>query len=340
MKKYIDTGILLLVFLVSNAQNTFVSELNQKAFSPDSIQYPYKIVFGGHLYGSQNEAAKPYASFSNSLNKINNEKAALFFSLGDAVRKPDLATYDIFSDLTLKVEAPVFTAMGNHEWEDPITSQMYLGFPYYIIEAPGSAFIILNSEDWGNKEQKAFWDKQLNDYINNAAVKNIFILSHRLIWATGNPMFADLVQLTNSPEMHSGEQLIDLNKLKPHLDKQFYFIAGDVGLNGRLPFFFQREGNLTFIATGLGDLPTDAVIEATVYKDKDVEFKPLYLGTNEQAQLADYNMTKVAQLVRKTETINTAAQLNNSTTTKAFVLILTMAAFGVGLYLLLGKNEV
>lgn len=340
MKKYISTGILLLVFLVSNAQNTFVSELNQKAFSPDSIQYPYKIVFSGHLYGSQTETAKPYASFSNALNKINNEKAALFFSLGDAVRNADLASYDVFSDLTLKVDAPVFTAMGNHEWKDPITSQMYLGFPYYIIEAPGSAFIILNSEDWGNKEQKAFWDKQLNDYINNAAVKNIFILSHRLIWATGNPTFADLVQLTNSPEMHTGNQLIDLNTLKPHLDKQFYFVSGDVGVNNKLPFFYQREGNITFIATGLGDLPTDAVIEATVYKDKDVEFKPLYLGTNDQAQLADYNMTKVAQLVRKTETINTAAQLNNSTITKAFVLILTFAAFGVGLYLLLGKNEV
>ncbi|UPT68555.1 MAG: hypothetical protein M0D57_07980 [Sphingobacteriales bacterium JAD_PAG50586_3] len=229
--------------------------------------------------------------------------------------------------------------MGNHEWTDPITSQMYLGFPYYIIEAPGSAFIILNSEDWGNKEQKAFWDKQLGEYINNAAVKNIFILSHRLIWATGNPMFADLLQLTNSPEMHTGQQLIDLNMLKPHLDKQFYFLSGDVGLNNKLPFFYQREGNITFIATGMGDLPTDAVIEATVYKD-NIEFKPLYLGADNSAKLADYNMTKVAQLVRKTETINTAAQLNNSVATKAFVLILAAFAFCTGLFLLLGKNEV
>jgi hypothetical protein len=338
MKKYLSISLLLLVFIVSKAQHTFVSELNQKTFSPDSLKYPYKIIFGGHLYGSQNEAAKPYTNFGVAFNKINMEKAALFFSLGDAVRTPDLDNYGVFTDLADRIDAPIFSVVGNHEWQDPITTQMTLGFPYYIIEGPGTAFIILNSEDWGNKEQKAFWDKQLNDYINNADVKNIFILSHRLIWATGNPVFADLVQLTNSPEMHQGAALIDLNKLKPHTDKEFFFVSGDLGLKEKLPFFYQKEGNITFVATGLGDLPTDAVMEATINKD-NVEFKPVYLGTNQQAKLTDYNMTKVAQLLRKNETISTSIQLNNTTTTKAFVLILTLAAFGIGLYLLLGKNE-
>jgi hypothetical protein len=111
-----------------------------------------------------------------------------------------------------------------------------------------------------------------------------------------------------------------------------------LGLKEKLPFFYQKEGNITFVATGLGDLPTDAVIEATINKD-NVEFKPVYLGANQQAKLTDYNMTKVAQLLRKNETISTSIQLNNTTTTKAFVLILTLAAFGIGLYLLLGKNE-
>lgn len=340
MKKYISTSLLLLLFMVGNAQHTFVSELNSKIFSPDTLKYPYKIIFGGHLYGGQNEEVKPYATLSNSFNKINNEKAALFFSLGDAVRTADMSNFDVFSDLAEKIDAPVFTVIGNHEWADPITTQQYLGFPYYIIEAPGSAFIVLNSEDWGNKEQKEFWKKQLKEYINNAEVKDIFILSHRLIWATGNPAFADLVQLTNSPEMHTGDTLIDVNKLKAHTDKQFYFISGDLGLNEKLPFFYQREGNVSFVATGLGDLPTDAVIEATVYKDKEVEFKAVYLGADNKAKLADYNMTKVAQLLRKNETIQATAQLNNSATTKAFVLVLTLALFGVGLYLLLGKNEI
>ncbi|UPT68554.1 MAG: hypothetical protein M0D57_07975 [Sphingobacteriales bacterium JAD_PAG50586_3] len=79
MKKHISTGLLLLVFLVSSAQHTFVSELNQKTFSPDSLTYPYKVIFAGHLYGNQDSVSKPYLSLSTSFNKINNEKASLFF---------------------------------------------------------------------------------------------------------------------------------------------------------------------------------------------------------------------------------------------------------------------
>jgi Calcineurin-like phosphoesterase len=339
MRTYISICLALLSIITLKAQHSFVSELNGKTLASDSIKYPYKVIFGGHLYGSQNEATQPYANFTKAFNVINTEKPAMFISLGDAVRTPDLASYDKFSDLLQRIDAPVFTAMGNHEWQNPIVSQQYLGFPFYILEGPGSAFIILNSEDWENKEQKAFWNQQLKEYINNLAVKNIFILSHKLIWAVGNPVFTDLASLTNSPEAHKGQSMVDLNLLKTHTDKEFFLVSGDLGLNEKLPFFYQKEGNISYVATGLGDLPTDALIEATIYAD-NVEFKPLYLGTTQTAKLEDYNMTKVAQLSRKNETKLASLQLNNTTANKAFVILLIVFVFAAGLWLLLGKNEI
>lgn len=338
MKKYLGFMCVLLSF-TALGQHTFTSELNGKILYDDSVKLPYKVVFGGHLYGNQNDSIEPYGTFAKAFNKINLEKGILFFSLGDAVRRPNFQQYTKFANIVERIDAPVFPVIGNHEWMDSRITQINLGFPYYIVEAQGSAFIILNAEDWENKEQKQFFDKQLKDYIKSPRIQNIFILTHKLIWAVGNPAFADLVNLTNSPEMHQGAPMVDLAMLKTHTTKNFFFVSGDLGLNPKMPFFMEKEGNITYVATGIGDLPTDALITATIGKD-GVTFAPLYLGSDESAKLNEYNNAKIAQLNRKIETIKAAVKLNDNSLSKAMVVGLTVLVFGLGFWLLFGKNEI
>lgn len=340
MRSYLGLIMIMLAVTASRAQQTFVSELNGKDLTVEKVKYPYKVLFGGHLYGSQDETKPPYGTFSKAANIINLEKPVAFFSLGDAVRKADMQKLDSLSDLMQRIDAPVFGVMGNHEWADSIKAQMYLGFPYYLVESPATVFIVLNSEDWNDAEQTRFWKKQLAASIKNKQVKNIFILTHRLVWAIGNPAFAELIGFTNSPAMHEGIPPVDIAELKGHTEKNFYFISGDLGVNPNLPFFMQTDGNITYIATGLGDNANDALIEATFEQGKPVSFSAVYLGSDTKAQLSEYNSTKVSQLLRKNETLKAVTELKQAGVSKGLILGLLTLVIVLGLWLLLGKNEI
>ena len=263
-----------------------------------------KFVAAGHLYGDGNRPEiYPQTTLLANIDFINSLKPHFFISLGDNVGSGnDLNQIKRFNKIFVsKLKVPFYTAWGNHDGERTKLKSRIKSKTYFSFTEVNSVFIFLDTELDNhelNGEMLTFFKKELIKSFKDIKIENIFILTHKLIWATDNNQFK--IVITNSNESsekpyYRFESFMNIaNKIindKP-LETKLFWVSGDIGKFYSLPLFYHRDSlrNIQYIATGIGDTNNDLILNFTI-ESKKVQIEAFSLLSNKQVPIESFNLT-------------------------------------------------
>ena len=264
-------------YLKNKYSGCFIDEQNK--------EIDKQIVIAGHTYGSPSDKnLSTYPKFLNSLSRTS-EQYDYAFLAGDIVFEANQKNF-----LKIKSElSPYFNnlyiAPGNHDVglalkNKNIRKQFLSVFNknYQKIVTNKNLFIVLDSTvDPGSisKDQMVFLRKELE---NIQDIKNIFIITHHAIWQnyTREKIWSNakkgLFLNNNFKEVTS----LLFENLKKEI--KVFFIAGDFGVfKERTVIFCEKNRNLYFIATGMGNKRLDNYLKVLISSDGEIlSIKPIF----------------------------------------------------------------
>ena len=274
------------------------SHFNGLVLDTDKEVEEFSFLLAGHMYGSHNESIYPSASLLANIQLLNNSGAHFLVSLGDIVQQANELQIEVLkTSFLLKLNLPVFHTPGNHDFRSRYIE--YFGNPFFSFRYGSSFFIFLNSEASRGKiegEQLDFLIKDIEYCKKTREIQNIFIFSHRLLWAIENPPYSEIIRFVNGPGDHPKDAAtiskVILPKLKSLVDKNVYFAGGDVGCKWSLPLFYEKDpkSNITYIAVGVGDTEKDVVLQAHLSKSGKATFTPISLTTQKLYPVEYYSL--------------------------------------------------
>lgn len=234
----------------------------------DSIGH-YRILIGGHFHGeSSNRSGYPASTLLANLDTINALGAHLFLSTGDLFMDGSADRPRYANALFTHLHVPLFNAPGNHDLGGAVGEEaIELG----RILLDGDAVFISNTEaNDGSLSAKARSQLQaVVDAKDPNRPKRVFIVSHRPIWAEGDPKYSDLFKDNTRSLTGTNFQ----NEVYPILQDiakhaEVYWISGSLGGQAPSSIFFQQHApNITYIQCAIRDEPRDALLIADVYPD-------------------------------------------------------------------------
>ncbi|MFL5763751.1 MAG: metallophosphoesterase family protein [Bacteroidia bacterium] len=270
MKK--NKGILFNLFLclaLSLAmQAQTVSPFNGLKINDSASDYTF--IVSGHFHGSSaNTSTYPAGTLLANIDTLNSVPAAFLMSLGDLfvdVNETYIDHYD--RSLFRKLKMPLFNAVGNHDVSNGNLYAKYYGASYYSFAKGSERFIILDTEtDDGSidGEQLNFFKAAL-EKATAESKKNIFIFSHRPVWAEANDRYRELFKNSTRTLIGSNNfesvvrPLLAQDASKAHI----YWISGSLG-GGPSSFFYDKDATgITYMQTAIRDQESDAVLIADV----------------------------------------------------------------------------
>ena len=262
-----------------------------------------KFIAAGHLYGEGNRPEiYPQTTLLANIDFIKGLKPHFFISLGDNVGNGnDLNQINRFNKLFVsKLNVPFYTAWGNHDGErtqlkSRLKSQTYFSFIRY-----NSIFIFLDSELNNhelNGEMLTFFKTELIKSFKNIKIENIFILTHKLIWATDNTQFKIVLANSNERSVKPSYRFKSFMKKANRIinDKplaiKLIWVSGDIGKFYSLPLFYHKDSlrNIQYIATGIGDTNNDLILNFEI-EGKKVQIEAFSLLSNKKIKLDSYDL--------------------------------------------------
>lgn len=242
-------------------------------------QLAYAFYTAGHIYGSHEKANTPqqdtiHPPFQAALPAIaNNDDITFGVLTGDTVYKPSTASYGNFKKSMAGTEKPYYIAPGNHDLDGSGIFTVNFGPTYQSFLQDKTLFIILTPHNnWElDVEQLDFLKQNLNE--NKGQVSNIFIFTHYLFWLDGK-QFSWIIPNGGPYKENKSNFWTEVAPLFAGFDENVYFIAGDVGaFPGQKAAVYEREGNLHFIASGMGGGTEDNYLIVSVFDDDSVGFE-------------------------------------------------------------------
>ncbi len=299
----LQTLILCLILSSFSLAEGIESPLNGLTLDLNGKSAKYSFLLAGHLYGSPENrfSTFPSSSFLANMDRINSLGSRFFISLGDNYRRADdvhISNYK--ASVTSKLKMPLFNSPGNHDLTDRHLYETNFGDTAYRFIYSHELFISLDSElDAGEitGNQLDFLLYVIRNAISNPDIKNVFILSHKLIWSVDNPDYQIVFQHLNDRSGYTDTGNFE-RKVEPALVrlsqyKSVYWVSGDIGCSWSLPIFFHKDPNadITYIATGIGDTEKDAILQVNVAKSGDeVTFIPISLTGAELQPVEHYGL--------------------------------------------------
>lgn len=276
--------------------------------SSDTVR-AYSFFVGGHLY----DASVPHSvelspTLLNNIGAINAKRATFFISCGDLMGSSGNSfARDNVKAFSAQLSPTLYNAPGNHDVID--REQYYTHFgasTHRFTHGTGKdQFFILDSEDiaeTGGAKQFEFLSAYIDGHRNWEAIENIFIFSHRLLWAKNRPEFKEAAQRAN---VGTGLEFEDAFSepffqllLTQAADKEVYWFAGDVGAPWSYPLFCDTDPdhpNFHYLATGLGHEPEDALLFLQIDSLGQVTMESLGLEGANMNPVEDYNRDWLAQ---------------------------------------------
>jgi hypothetical protein len=291
--------LLLIALLWSLSLSAQRSPFNGLEVLPADSTGHYRILIGGHFHGeSTNRSGYPAATLLANLDTINSLGANLFLSTGDLFMDPvnDLPRYQ--RSLFSKLKMPFFNAPGNHdlsadEWGSGrlcLSKRCGIGVmpSTSVIRSEGLSDNIGRSYDCRSSFECVLFDTELADgsivdhqfesllnvlddalYSDSCALRTLFIISHRPIWAEEDPQYSPLFEgntrsVTGTNFQKDVYPLLEKIAERAHV----YWISGSMGGQAPASIFFQQHApNITFIQCAIRDVPRDALLIADVFPD-------------------------------------------------------------------------
>lgn len=263
----------------------------------------YSFIIAGHMYGSPIDRTPYYAANSivSNIKFIKSLNPTLFISLGDNCRNGNDSISLKFFDETIidQLNIPFFTAYGNHDGDRKLIEKRLNGKTYFSHVKNSELFIFIDSELENNIIYGECLDFVINTLKNaeiNDRIKNIFILSHKLIWSQSDTRYQIVYKNSNEGSYNYSRfkkfcDIIHFYLTKQPKSKKIYWLSGDIGQFWSLPLFYDCFNNITYIATGLGDGPGDLILNVSV-KNSIVEIKAYDLESHKALRLNQYNLKK------------------------------------------------
>ncbi|MEX0290466.1 MAG: metallophosphoesterase [Flavobacteriaceae bacterium] len=264
---------------------------NGLAQGTDSISY--KFFVAGHAYGSPHEPHENkglHPPFKEKLGLIKNDTDILFGILtGDVVYKASLKQEweELEADL-LETGKRIFVAPGNHDVakkdQRALFTKMF-GASYRSFQKGKDLFIILdpNLDKWNISGEQLKWLRE--KVIPKAEkAKNVFVFFHQLLWWAKDNDYRKY--RPNSPSGRAEEInfFTEVFPLFKNLNKPVYMFAGDTGAFKK-GIMYHKEGDITFIASGMGGRKEDNFIITTIHKDSKVSFELVALNGDDKAAM-------------------------------------------------------
>jgi hypothetical protein len=246
----------------------------------------------GHVYGSPSKANTPeqdevHPPFVTALADIANDQEIDFGILtGDTVFLPSENSFENLVDTMAKTGKPYFITPGNHDMNGSGLFESYFGQPFQTFKENNSLFILVSpGQDWALSDtQIAFLENTLEEDIWD--VSNTFVFTHQMFWLEKDgSRFPGVTPNSWANKENESNFWGRIMPLFSNYAGDVYFIAGDVGaFPDQNSVVYERDGNLHFIASGMGGEVRDNYLVADIYSDSSVRFDLIALnGDNPNA---------------------------------------------------------
>ena len=280
MFKYI---LIILFFFFNNisakSEILSINSLNNKKIINDKT---LNFVFLGHL---RDEAQWNFPSYRTErfLKELNQKNLSFLILLGDSFYEPNRSNIDKLKKIVNELNFPVFQSIGNHETylysvkdynketnlENLDKFKIYnkefyeqnFGKTNSFFEISNNCFFILDFENKiigiTEKIEKKFFEK-IEYCSKKNQIKNIFLFSHRLIWAH-NEDYINILNKTNSrfDFKNKNYRIEQINKINNYINqlsknKNIFWISGDSD-----SYYYFRDKNPFFGVLSNSNLKTD-----------------------------------------------------------------------------------
>lgn len=299
-----STVLLVLTFLISAATSAQDSPFTGHTPLPADSSGSYRLLFGGHFHGaSTNFSGFPAASILAGIDTINALRANALFSTGDLFLDPAANGERYRRSFFSKLDLALYNAPGNHDLESGDYEQDY-GPSYGMLEFGQDRVVWLNTElDNGSirNEQLIF----LRGALQALTGDNVFIVSHRPIWAEGGSPYSALFSGNTRSLLATNFQ----KEVYPLVEEasqhaSVFWISGSMAGRAPASIFFQAHApNITFIQCAIRDVPRDALLVADV-KNGVVNWQGISLSGNELRPVEEYDAVFWGRSLPKTEHFN------------------------------------
>jgi hypothetical protein len=221
---------------------------------PAVVDPEYSFFVAGHAYGEpgvDNPGVHP--PFKAAFAAIQEQGAALGVLTGDIVWSATVADWDGVDQDLQSLGIPVYFAVGNHDMNDRALFVSRYGPTYYRFKHDEDLFVVLDSElDPCNivGDQMAF----LTNTLQQSDARYVFVFVHRLIWVVeGTPylMLQDKMNTADGYDFHDNfwSEVVPVLRAP---GVPVYVFAGDIGVTWAQSLFYERDGNVHLVASGMG----------------------------------------------------------------------------------------
>lgn len=260
----------------------------------------FSFFAAGHTYGNPRDVKHPkglYKPFTQKFKNLNEDKKMKFgFLLGDIVWVPKFWP-EAEKDMS-KLKMPIHVVRGNHDGKLEFIQEKF-GKTYKKFTYQDNLFIILDSniDKWNiSGDQLVFLMNTLR--IDGKKAKNIFILTHHLLWYS-KEQFPNPIPNSTAGRASETNFWSKIEPLLRNQKKPVFLFAGDMGAfpkehrrqKNTIEYFYHNYDNITFIGTGMGGGVKDNFIIVDIHKDQSVDFRLIHLNgddINGLGKLEDY----------------------------------------------------
>jgi len=295
-------------FVLMNVSGQIISPFNKRIVKDTTANYSF--VVSGHFHGeSTNISTFPASSILSNIDTINSLHPAFLMSLGDLfLDVNDTYTTHYSRSLFQKLQMPFFNVVGNHDLANNNMYEKIYGNTWFSFQTGSELFIGLNTEvnDGSIKDEQLNFLKNALNKAEAATIKNVFVFSHRPVWAERIKKYEKLFEnntRTTFGKNNFTETVEPLLK-KIAMIKQVYWISGSLGY-GPASFFYDKDENtnITFMQTAIRNVPRDAVLIVTI-KDGNVKFNGLSLTGEKLNPIKEYNVNYWEKTVSQDQQFN------------------------------------
>lgn len=278
----------LIVSFISISGNAIISPFNHKEVKNNES---YEFIVSGHFYGSgANKTGYPVNSILANINFIDKGENSFIMCLGDLFMdiSNDIPFYkqSLFSVL----QTPLLNSVGNHDLTKDIYEKNY-GETFYSFKLGSDIHLVLNSElsDGSIKNEQLDLLKSVCNQIENGNISNLFIYSHRTIWAKHFNELDLLFKDNTQSILNNNFSSIVLPLLSTIKNKaKVFWFSGSMG-DAPASFFYFNPDSITFIATAVRGLKRDALLKVKV-QNGETSFETIPLTSQKIEGLKFYNV--------------------------------------------------
>jgi 3',5'-cyclic AMP phosphodiesterase CpdA len=250
------------------------------AESPPADPEDYSFLVAGHAYGAH--GGTNVGLLPRFLAAVEDEPPFDFVVLtGDFVRDGTEEHYAAVLGELGGLGKPFYLVLGNHDAgaRGTATLQERYGGTWYSFAVGPDLFVSLDSQ----RPPRAFDHEQLaflEERLGEKDWRNVFVFFHEVLWLGSERYDGLQANFGDDPAYRDTRFWPEVYPLFQRFPgPEFYVLAGDVGGRpGAMPAFFDRVGNVTLVASGMGEVEDENFLRVQVGGKVTMTVVPLQEG--------------------------------------------------------------